>query len=691
MSDDEDLEDFDEEEEDLEKEDDRDTEEWEDFRKDMEEASEEWLPNPLKEDMMKDGLSLLCKTGNGLAHAFVKLEVKDRDLTDISLLCTYIHLRYVDISENHLTDLSPLNHLTHLLWLKADNNQLRSARLNELPYLQIASFAYNHITDTEGISHPHLCTLDLRGNLIRQVTGLDPQKLRSLHTLELRGNQLSSTLGINLPKLKNLFLAQNQLKKVEGLENLSNLTTLHLRNNQIDTLSGFSKEMKSLQYLNLRRIPVIMSIEKIWAREILDSRGNPTVEVDLTTAKGLFRAAVPSGASTGIYEALELRDGDKQRYLGKGVLKAVDHINTIIAPALISSGISVVEQEKLDNLMLELDGTENKSKFGANAILGVSLAVCKAGAAERDLPLYRHIAQLAGNSDLILPVPAFNVINGGSHAGNKLAMQEFMILPVGAESFRDAMRLGAEVYHTLKGVIKDKYGKDATNVGDEGGFAPNILENSEALELVKEAIDKAGYTEKIVIGMDVAASEFYRDGKYDLDFKSPADPSRYITGDQLGALYQDFVRDYPVVSIEDPFDQDDWAAWSKFTANVGIQIVGDDLTVTNPKRIERAVEEKACNCLLLKVNQIGSVTEAIQACKLAQENGWGVMVSHRSGETEDTFIADLVVGLCTGQIKTGAPCRSERLAKYNQLMRIEEELGDEARFAGHNFRNPSVL
>ncbi|EHH66025.1 Gamma-enolase [Macaca fascicularis] len=464
-----------------------------------------------------------------------------------------------------------------------------------------------------------------------------------------------------------------------------------------------------------------MSIEKIWAREILDSRGNPTVEVDLYTAKGLFRAAVPSGASTGIYEALELRDGDKQRYLGKGVLKAVDHINSTIAPALISS-------ESMDEVLLGqgrawMRCCWGRAKFGANAILGVSLAVCKAGAAERELPLYRHIAQLAGNSDLILPVPAFNVINGGSHAGNKLAMQEFMILPVGAESFRDAMRLGAEVYHTLKGVIKDKYGKDATNVGDEGGFAPNILENSEALELVKEAIDKAGYTEKIVIGMDVAASEFHRDGKYDLDFKSPADPSRYITGDQLGTLYQDFVRDYPVVSIEDPFDQDDWAAWSKFTANVGIQIVGDDLTVTNPKRIERAVEEKACNCLLLKVNQIGSVTEAIQACKLAQENGWGVMVSHRSGETEDTFIADWWWGCAQArclrvsgefqesrsffsgvrgqplscksfemfQIKTGAPCRSERLAKYNQLMRIEEELGDEARFAGHNFRNPSVL
>ncbi|KAM9388200.1 gamma-enolase [Phaethornis superciliosus] len=431
-----------------------------------------------------------------------------------------------------------------------------------------------------------------------------------------------------------------------------------------------------------------MAVERIHAREILDSRGNPTVEVDLYTHKGMFRAAVPSGASTGIYEALELRDNDKSRFLGKGVLQAVDHINSTVAPALVGSGLSVVDQEKIDNLMLEMDGTENKSKFGANAILGVSLAVCKAGAAEKDVPLYRHIADLAGNSDLILPVPAFNVINGGSHAGNKLAMQEFMILPVGAESFRDAMRIGAEVYHNLKSVIKEKYGKDATNVGDEGGFAPNILENSEALELLKEAIDKAGYTDKIVIGMDVAASEFYRDGKYDLDFKSPDDPSRYISADELGDLYQSFVRDYPVVSIEDPFDQDDWEAWSKFTANVGIQIVGDDLTVTNPKRIERAVEEKACNCLLLKVNQIGSVTEAIQACKLAQENGWGVMVSHRSGETEDTFIADLVVGLCTGQIKTGAPCRSERLAKYNQLMRIEEELGDEARFAGHNFRNP---
>ncbi|XP_054638862.1 gamma-enolase-like isoform X1 [Dunckerocampus dactyliophorus] len=368
-----------------------------------------------------------------------------------------------------------------------------------------------------------------------------------------------------------------------------------------------------------------MSIMNIVAREILDSRGNPTVEVDLHTNKGLFRAAVPSGASTGIYEALELRDGDKTRYKGKGVTKAVGHINDSIAPALIQSGISVLEQDKLDNMMIEMDGTDNKSKFGANAILGVSLAICKAGAAEKGVPLYRHIADLAGNRDLVLPVPAFNVINGGSHAGNRLAMQEFMVLPVGAESFREALRIGAELYQTLRSVIKEKYGQDATNVGDEGGFAPNIQENSE------------------------------------------------------------------VVSIEDPFDQDDWPAWTQFTSSVGIQVVGDDLTVTNPRRIQRAVEEKACNCLLLKVNQIGSITEAIKACKLAQENGWGVMVSHRSGETEDTFIADLVVGLCTGQIKTGAPCRSERLAKYNQLMRIEEELGDQARFAGHNFRNPSAL
>uniref|UniRef100_A0A4W6DAV0 phosphopyruvate hydratase n=1 Tax=Lates calcarifer TaxID=8187 RepID=A0A4W6DAV0_LATCA len=418
-----------------------------------------------------------------------------------------------------------------------------------------------------------------------------------------------------------------------------------------------------------------MSIVKIHAREIFDSRGNPTVEVDLYTDKGLFRAAVPSGASTGIYEALELRDNDKSRYLGKGLYIVF---------------VFFLKRKKHCLYNVSVSFANTVSKFGANAILGVSLAVCKAGAAEKGVPLFRHIADLAGNPEVILPVPAFNVINGGSHAGNKLAMQEFMILPIGASTFKEAMRIGAEVYHNLKNVIKKKYGQDATNVGDEGGFAPNILENKEALELIKEAIAKAGYTNEVVIGMDVAASEFYRDGKYDLDFKSPDDPSRYITPDELADLYKSFVKDYPVVSIEDPFDQDDWAAWTSFTGSTDIQVVGDDLTVTNPNRISKAVDEKACNCLLLKVNQIGTVTESMRACKMAQENGWGVMVSHRSGETEDTFIADLVVGLCTGQIKTGAPCRSERLAKYNQILRIEEELGDKARFAGKNFRKPLI-
>ena len=430
-------------------------------------------------------------------------------------------------------------------------------------------------------------------------------------------------------------------------------------------------------------------VSKIFAREILDSRGNPTVEVEVTTSKGTYRAAVPSGASTGIYEALELRDKDPKRFMGKGVLKAIDNVNSVIGPHLISKNIDVTRQEEVDQLMLDLDGTENKTKLGANAILGVSLAICKAGAAHKGVPLYRHIASLAGNSDVIMPVPAFNVINGGTHAGNRLAMQEFMILPVGAKSFHEAMQIGCEVYHNLKKVIKQQYGQDATNVGDEGGFAPNIQDNREGLQLLKVAIANAGYTDKVKIGMDCAASEFYKDGKYDLDFKNPnSDKSKTLNGAQLADLYISFAAEYPIVSIEDCYDQDDWESWSMLTGKTDMQIVGDDLLVTNPKRIKTAIEAKACNALLLKVNQIGSVTEAIQACKLAQANNWGVMVSHRSGETEDTFIADLVVGLCTGQIKTGAPCRSERLAKYNQLLRIEEELGDAAKFAGEKFRNP---
>jgi len=303
--------------------------------------------------------------------------------------------------------------------------------------------------------------------------------------------------------------------------------------------------------------------------------------------------------------------------------------------------------------------------------------------------LYRHIADLAGVKDVVMPVPALNVINGGSHAGNKLAMQEFMVLPTGATCFSEAMRMGSELYHHLKGIIKKKYGLDATAVGDEGGFAPNFQNNGEALELLVEAIKKSGYEGKIKIGMDIAASEFFKNGKYDLDFKNPeSKEADWISSDELGEMYKGFIKDYPVVSIEDPYDQDDWEGYTKLTGDTEIQIVGDDLLVTNPKRIQTAIDKKACNALLLKVNQIGSVTESIRAHQMAKDQGWGTMVSHRSGETEDCFIADLVVGLGTGQIKTGAPCRSERLAKYNQLLRIEEELGPGAKFAGEKFRCP---
>mmetsp|Transcript_19371 Transcript_19371/g.67450 ORF Transcript_19371/g.67450 Transcript_19371/m.67450 type:complete len:449 (-) Transcript_19371:218-1564(-) len=445
------------------------------------------------------------------------------------------------------------------------------------------------------------------------------------------------------------------------------------------------------------------TIVKIHAREIYDSRGNPTVEVDVVTDSpaALFRAAVPSGASTGIYEALELRDGDKTRLLGKGCLKAVDNVNKLIAPHLI--GMDVTQQAAIDKIMVEvLDGSKNewgwsKSVLGANSILAVSMAVCRAGAAASQMPLYQYIAKLSGKpmDRFVMPVPSFNVINGGSHAGNRLACQEFMILPTGASSFKDAMKIGAEVYHTLKGVIKNKYGQDACNVGDEGGFAPTVQDNNEALDVLMEAIKKSGHESKVKIGTDVAASEFWKPEvqKYDLDFKNPAGqgaPEMQKSAEEMIEYYKGWFAKYPFVSIEDPFDQDDWEAYSKFQAAVGdsMQIVGDDLLVTNPTRVRKALECKACNALLLKVNQIGSITEAIEAATISMNAGWGVMVSHRSGETEDSFIADLVVGLRTGQIKTGAPCRSERLAKYNQLLRIEEELGPLCTYAGTGFRNP---
>lgn len=432
------------------------------------------------------------------------------------------------------------------------------------------------------------------------------------------------------------------------------------------------------------------TITAIKGRQIIDSRGNPTVEVDVTTKDGKFTASVPSGASTGIYEAAELRDGGKA-FMGKGVQGAVKNVNTAIAKAL--AGQDVTQQATIDKIMIELDGTHNKAKLGANAILGVSLAVSKAGAAAKKVPLYKHYGDLAGNSKFVLPVPSFNVINGGKHAGNKLAFQEFMILPTGASTFSESMAIGCEVYHHLAKVIKAKYGQDAVNVGDEGGFAPSIQSNIEGVELLMSAIEKAGYLDKVKIGMDVASSEFLtKDGKYDLDFKNPGGKQQ-LTGPELIQLYKDLASKYPVVSIEDPFDQDDWENYTLFTKDIGtkVQVVGDDLLVTNPKRIKEAAQKKACNALLLKVNQIGSVTESIEAVKDSKKNGWGVMTSHRSGETEDNYIADLAVGLCTGQIKTGAPCRSERLAKYNQLLRIEEDLGSNAEYAGKTFRKPAWM
>jgi len=442
----------------------------------------------------------------------------------------------------------------------------------------------------------------------------------------------------------------------------------------------------------------MVKINAIKARQIFDSRGNPTVEVDLTTSLGTFRAAVPSGASTGIYEALELRDGDKSKYHGKGVSKAIANVNEKLAPLFVGQDLDIADQKAMDQMMLDLDGTPAKSNLGANSILAISMAISKAAAAHQGIPLYRHLANLAGNKteEMLMPIPVFNVINGGSHAGNKLAMQEFMLFPFGAETFSQAMKMGSETYHHLKALTKKKFGQDATNVGDEGGFAPNILVNSDALDLIVEAIEKAGYTGKIGIAMDVAASEFWKDDlkKYDLDFKNDDagdvnDESRYLTPTQLADLYCSFIEKYPIVSIEDPFDQDDWQGYVDFTARVGVntQVVGDDLLVTNPTRIQTALDKKACNALLLKVNQIGTLTESIQAAAMSLSSEWGVMVSHRSGETEDSFIADLVVGLKTGQIKTGAPCRSERLCKYNQLLRIEEQLGDKAVFAGKNWRS----
>jgi enolase len=417
-------------------------------------------------------------------------------------------------------------------------------------------------------------------------------------------------------------------------------------------------------------------IERIHAREILDSRGNPTVEVEITLADGSFaRAAVPSGASTGVYEALELRDGDKARYLGKGVLKAVGHVNAEIAEAV--TGLDALDQAAVDGAMLALDGTEFKTKLGANAILGVSMAVARAAAVSSKLPLYRYLGGVSAN---LLPVPMFNILNGGVHANwQSTDLQEFMIAPIGAPNFREALRWGAETYHALKSVLKS--GGFTTGVGDEGGFAPAFKKNADAVEAILKAIEKAGYKpgEDIVLAIDGAVSSIYEDGLYNLRTEN-----KKVEAGGMVAMYEEWVRKYPIRVIEDGLAEDDWEGWKLLNQTIGgkAELVGDDLFVTNVKRISKGIQEGAANAVLIKLNQIGTLTETMAAINMARKAGWGAMVSHRSGETVDSFIADLTVAMGTGHLKTGAPCRGERVEKYNQLLRIEEELGPDAVYAG---------
>lgn len=417
-------------------------------------------------------------------------------------------------------------------------------------------------------------------------------------------------------------------------------------------------------------------IQNIHARQIFDSRGNPTVEVDVITENGfLGRAAVPSGASTGKHEAVELRDGDKKRYMGKGVSQAVKNVNEIIADELV--GFSVYEQNLLDKIMVELDGTPNKAKLGANAILGVSLAIARAAAQEAGLSLFRYVGGTSANT---LPVPMMNILNGGSHADNAIDFQEFMIMPVGASSFSEALRMGSEVFHHLKNVLKDK--GLSTNVGDEGGFAPNLSSNEDAIKVVLQAIEKAGYKpgDDMMIAMDAASSEFF-DGKHYHFKKSTGDK---LTSSEMVSYWKDWCSKYPILSIEDGMDEDDWKGWKELTDSVGdkVQLVGDDLFVTNVKRLQEGIDKQTANAILIKVNQIGSLSETIDAINLGRRNGYKSIMSHRSGETEDNTIADLAVALNCGQIKTGSASRSDRMAKYNQLLRIEEELGETAYYPG---------
>lgn len=422
-------------------------------------------------------------------------------------------------------------------------------------------------------------------------------------------------------------------------------------------------------------------ISQIHARQILDSRGNPTVEVDVITQNGILgRAAVPSGASTGKYEAVELRDGDKGRFMGKGVLKAVQNINTVISEELL--GAYVLDQTLIDKTLIDLDGSENKGNLGANAILGVSLACAKAASEEAGIPLYNYIGGVNAN---LLPIPMMNILNGGSHADNKIDIQEFMVMPVGASTFSEGLRMGTEVFHHLKEVLKSK--GHSTNVGDEGGFAPNLGSNEEAIEIVLKAIEKAGYKPGVdmYIALDAASSEFYNAKTKLYEFESTGVKR---TSSEMVSYWKDWSKKYPILSIEDGLDEDDWKGWSELTAAIGdkVQIVGDDLFVTNVKRLQRGITEKSANSILIKVNQIGSLTETINAVDMANRASFTSVMSHRSGETEDNFIADLAVALNTGQIKTGSASRSDRMAKYNQLLRIEEALGSSARYLGKDFK-----
>ena len=431
-------------------------------------------------------------------------------------------------------------------------------------------------------------------------------------------------------------------------------------------------------------------IDLVYAREVLDSRGNPTVEVEVALESGAVgRAIVPSGASTGAFEAVELRDGDKGRYIGKGVEKAVANVNEIIAPEL--EGMDAFDQPAIDALMIELDGTHNKGKLGANAILGVSMAVARAAAEELGLPLFQYIGGVNAKQ---LPVPMMNILNGGEHADNSVDVQEFMILPVGAKSFREGLRMGAEVFHSLKKVLSER--GLACGVGDEGGFAPNLGSNREALELIVEAIEKAGYKpgDDVRLGLDVAATEMYdKETKlYDLKHEG-----KKLTAEQMVDLYEEWVNNFPIVTIEDGLDEEDWDGWKVLTDRLGkkVQLVGDDLFVTNTERLERGIEAGVANSILIKVNQIGTITETLDAIEMAKRAGYTAVISHRSGETEDTTIADLAVAVNAGQIKTGAPSRTDRVAKYNQLLRIEEMVGEQARYCGmksfYNLKKESVL